>query len=258
LLTFTFQWLPPTCRISVHSRLPLPETPKQTGSTPTPAVYPGEASATRCRRLIHRLGQPCSGHQHLPTQTPLLLNFWANGFQLGGKSTGAYPSQCPSCECSVEDFDPASRCSDRRKLQSTLRQDLLQHIHCSNTYTVLAHLRINRLHHWYQETPNPPASPFPQYESFSRQPIQYRLESDSLWSIVDSMDSPPTRIPSTAKRPTYTTQTLQWMVQSHHHSYTDPLLCCMDRSKPSPPRPQPTNPATCPPTSSSVSYLHPV
>jgi hypothetical protein len=86
----------------------------------------------------------------------------------------------------------------------------------------------------------------------SRQRIQYRLESDALWSMVDSMDSSPTHIPSTAQHPSHTTQTWYLLVQSHYHSYVDPLILCMDHSKPSPPWPRPTNPAPCPPTSSSV------
>ena len=87
------------------------------------------------------------------------------GKQVHRYNPAAYPSTCPSCECPIEDFVHVFRCPYRRKWQSTLRHELLQLFNRSNTNPVLADLLINGLHHWLRETPDPPASPFPQYDS---------------------------------------------------------------------------------------------
>ena len=107
------------------------------------------------------------------------------GKQVNRYNPTAYPSKCPSCDCPVEDFDHVFRCHDRRKWWSALRQDLFQLFDRSNTNPVLAELLINGLHHWLQETPYPPESPYPQYDSLvaSQSSIGWNQMLFGRWSI---------------------------------------------------------------------------
>jgi hypothetical protein len=118
------------------------------------AISTGEASTVRCRRLTHGLGQPCSGHQHLPTQKPCLHGYI---FEQMASSWEANPPLQP-CRISqpmsivwvsggrLRLHLPVSRLAEMAIYPLT---DLLQQIDCSITISVLADLLINRLHHWF-------------------------------------------------------------------------------------------------------------
>jgi hypothetical protein len=109
------------------------------------------------------------------------------GKQVNRYNPAIYPSKCPSCECPVEDFDHVFRCpcQDRRKWRSVLQQDLLQLLDRSNTNPVLVDLLVTGLHHWFQDTPDPPVSPFPQYDSLvaSQSSIGWNQMIFGRWSI---------------------------------------------------------------------------
>ena len=69
--------------------------------------------------------------------------------------------------------------------QFVLQQDSLQLLDRSNTNPVLADLLVTGLHHWFQDTPDPPISPFPQYDSLvaSQSSIGWIQMIFGRWSI---------------------------------------------------------------------------
>ena len=77
----------------------------------------------------------------------------------------AYASRCPSCDCHEEDFKHAFCCPARHSWQSNLRRDLLKLFDSSHTNQVLQDLLLNGLHHWFRDTPQPPASPGERYNT---------------------------------------------------------------------------------------------
>jgi hypothetical protein len=103
--------------------------------------------------------------QHLMVK---FLSKWLPvGKQINRYNPAAYPSQCPSCSCAIEDFDHAFPCPDpsRRRWRTDLRQALLRRTDRSNTDPALVDLVINGLHHWFQNTPSAPVPRFARYET---------------------------------------------------------------------------------------------